>query len=78
MSGLTKEQIDRLLGPAKVAVLEVVSPKLVAKKRGHIPEAVVIEVLEDIKNNRTYRQIKEDYAVSIGWIHKVRHNKTRK
>jgi len=47
-------------------------------KRGHIPEAVVLEVLEDIKNNRTYRQIKEDYAVSIGWIHKIRHNKTRK
>jgi hypothetical protein len=47
-------------------------------KRGHIPEAVVIEVLEDIQNNRTYRQIKEDYAVSIGWIHKIRHNKTRK
>ena len=47
-------------------------------KRGHIPQAVVLEVLEDIKNNRTYRQIKEDYAVSIGWIHKIRHNKTRK
>lgn len=47
-------------------------------KRGHIPEAVVIEVLEDIKNNRTHRQIKEDYAVSIGWIHKIKHNKTRK
>ena len=47
-------------------------------KRGHIPEAVVIEVLQDIQNNRTYRQIKEDYAVSIGWIHKIRHNKTRK
>ena len=47
-------------------------------KRGHIPEAVVIEVLQDIQNNRTYRQIKEDYAVSICWIHKIRHNKTRK
>ena len=47
-------------------------------KRGHILQAVVLEVLEDIKNNKTYRQIKEDYAVSIGWIHKIRHNKTRK
>ena len=47
-------------------------------KRGHIPEAVVIEVLEDLNNNRTYRQIKEDYAVSIGWIHKIKHNKIRK
>jgi hypothetical protein len=47
-------------------------------KRGRIPQAVVIEVLQDLQNNRTYRQIKEDYAVSIGWIHKIRHNKTRK
>ena len=47
-------------------------------KRGHIPEAVVIEVREDLNNNRTYRQIKEDYAVSIGWIHKIKHNKIRK
>lgn len=47
-------------------------------KRGHIPEAIVIEVLEDLNNNRTYRQIKEDYAVSIGWIHKIKHNKIRK
>jgi hypothetical protein len=47
-------------------------------KRGHIPQAVVLEVLQDIQNNKTYRQIKEDYAVSIGWIHKIRHNKTRK
>jgi hypothetical protein len=47
-------------------------------KRGHIPQAVVLEVLQDLQNNKTYRQIKEDYAVSIGWIHKIRHNKTRK
>jgi hypothetical protein len=47
-------------------------------KRGHIPEAVVNEVLEDLNNNKTYRQIKEDYAVSIGWIHKIKHNKIRK
>ena len=47
-------------------------------KRGHIPEAVVLEVLQDLQNNRTYIQIKEDYAVSIGWIHKIRYHKTRK
>jgi len=46
--------------------------------RGHIPQAVVLEVLEDISKNKTYRQIKEDYSVSLGWIHKVRHNKIRK
>lgn len=45
---------------------------------GHIPEAVVNEVLEDLNNNRTYRQIREDYAVSVGWIHKIKHNKIRK
>jgi hypothetical protein len=47
-------------------------------KRGHIPEAVVNEVLEDLSNNRTYRQIREDYAVSIGWIHKIKQRKIRK
>jgi len=52
--------------------------ELYIPKRGHIPQAVVLEVLQDLQNNRTYRQIKEDYAVSIGWIHKIRHNKTRK
>lgn len=46
--------------------------------RGHIPQAVVSEVLEDLRNNKTYRQIKDDYSVSLGWIHKVRHNKIRK
>lgn len=46
--------------------------------RGHIPQAVVMEVLEYISKNKTYRQIKEDYSVSLGWIHKVRHNKIRK
>ena len=46
-------------------------------KRGHIPQAVVSEVLADIKSNKTYRQIKEDYAVSLGWIHKIRNNKIR-
>ena len=39
--------------------------------RGYIPHAVVLEVLEDINKNKTYRQIKEDYSVSLGWIHKV-------
>jgi hypothetical protein len=47
-------------------------------KRGHIPEAVVNEVLEDLSNKRTYRQIREDYAVSIGWIHKIKQRKIRK
>jgi len=44
---------------------------------GHIPNAVVGEVLEDLKNGKTYRQIVEDYGVSLGWISKVKHRKIR-
>jgi uncharacterized protein YerC len=39
---------------------------------GHIPQAVVCEVLQDLKGGKTYRQIAEDYAVSLGWISKVK------
>lgn len=45
---------------------------------GHIPEAVVEEVLEDIKNRKTYRQIVEDYGVSLGWISKMKRGEIRK
>jgi hypothetical protein len=46
--------------------------------RGHIPNAVVFEVLEDINAGKTYRQIAEDYAVSIGWISKMKRGEIRK
>ena len=39
---------------------------------GHIPEAVVNEVLEDLRSGKTYRQVAEDYAVSLEWISKVK------
>lgn len=45
---------------------------------GHIPNAVVGEVLEDLKNGKTYRQIVEDYGVSIGWISKVKRGQIRR
>ena len=45
---------------------------------GHIPEAVVAEVLEDLKTGKTYRQIADDYAVSLGWISKVKRGQIRK
>jgi hypothetical protein len=44
---------------------------------GHIPQAVVCEVLEDLKTGKTYRQIVEDYAVSLGWISKVKRGEIR-
>jgi hypothetical protein len=44
---------------------------------GHIPQAVVCEVLQDIKSGKRYRQIKEDYAVSLGWISKVKRGEIR-
>ena len=47
-------------------------------KRGHIPEAVVVEVLEDLKSGKTYRQISDDYAVSLGWISKVKRGLIRR
>jgi uncharacterized protein YerC len=46
--------------------------------RGHIPEAVVFEVMEDLKTGKTYRQIVEDYAVSLGWISKLKRGQIRK
>jgi uncharacterized protein YerC len=46
--------------------------------RGHIPNAVVAEVLEDLKTGKTYRQIVEDYAVSLGWISKLKRGQIRK
>lgn len=54
------------------------NPATFVPLRGHIPEAVVIEVLEDLKNKKTYRQIAEDYAVSLGWISKMKHGLIRK
>jgi uncharacterized protein YerC len=45
---------------------------------GHIPEAVVVEVLEDLKGGKTYRQIADDYAVSLGWISKVKRGLIRR
>jgi hypothetical protein len=45
---------------------------------GHIPQAVVCEVLEDLKTGKTYRQIVEDYAVSLGWISKVKRGQIRR
>jgi uncharacterized protein YerC len=45
---------------------------------GHIPEAVVVEVLEDLKSGKTYRQISDDYAVSLGWISKVKRGLIRR
>lgn len=45
---------------------------------GHIPNAVVLEVIEDLKNGKTYRQIVEDYGVSIGWISKVKRGQIRR
>ena len=45
---------------------------------GHIPNAVVFEVLEDLKTGKTYRQIAEEYAVSLGWISKVKRGQIRR
>ena len=45
---------------------------------GHIPQAVVAEVLEDLKSGKTYREIVEDYAVSLGWISKVKRGQIRR
>ena len=45
---------------------------------GHIPQAVVLEVVEDLKIGKTYRQIADDYAVSLGWISKVKRGQIRK
>jgi len=45
---------------------------------GHIPQAVVCEVLEDLKTGKTYRKIVEDYAVSLGWISKVKRGQIRR
>ena len=45
---------------------------------GHIPNAVVVEVLEDLKGGKTYRQIAEEYAVSLGWISKVKRGQIRR
>jgi non-canonical (house-cleaning) NTP pyrophosphatase len=45
---------------------------------GHIPNAVVEEVLQDLKGGKTYRQIVEDYAVSLGWISKVKRGQIRR
>ena len=46
--------------------------------RGHIPEAVVSEIMADLKTGRTYRQIAADYAVSLGWISKLKRGQIRK
>ena len=45
---------------------------------GHIPQAVVAEVLEDLKSGKTYREIAENYAVSLGWISKVKRGLIRR
>lgn len=45
---------------------------------GHIPQAVVAEVLEDLKSGKTHREIAEDYGVSLGWISKVKHKEIRR
>jgi uncharacterized protein YerC len=45
---------------------------------GHIPQAVVLEVVEDLKTGKTYRQIADDYAVSLGWISKLKRGLIRK
>jgi uncharacterized protein YerC len=45
---------------------------------GHIPQAVVLEVVEDLKIGKTYRQIADDYSVSLGWISKVKRGQIRK
>jgi uncharacterized protein YerC len=45
---------------------------------GHIPQAVVAEVLEDLKSGKTYREIAEDYGVSLGWISKVKRGLIRR
>jgi uncharacterized protein YerC len=45
---------------------------------GHIPRAVVLEVVEGLKTGKTYRQIADDYAVSLGWISKVKRGQIRK
>ena len=47
-------------------------------QKGHIPNAVVEEVLQDLKGGKTYRQIAEDYAVSLGWISKVKRGQIRR
>jgi uncharacterized protein YerC len=45
---------------------------------GHIPQAVVLEVVEDLKTGKTYRQIADDYAVSLGWISKLKRGLIRR
>ena len=70
MSGLTKEQIARLLGPAKVAVPEVVSPKLVAKKRGGVllhqplPKSVVLDIRKRFALGETLKSIAETHGIT--------------
>jgi len=44
---------------------------------GSIPTEVVLEVLEDIKNGKPYREIADDYGVSLGWISKVKRKEIR-
>lgn len=44
---------------------------------GSIPTEVVLEVLEDIRNGKTYREIADDYGVSLGWISKVKRKEIR-
>lgn len=45
---------------------------------GSIPSEVVAEVLEDLRNGKRYRQIVEDYGVSLGWISKVKRGEIRR
>jgi uncharacterized protein YerC len=54
------------------------APLTYVPARGHIPEAVVSEVMSDLKTGKTYRQIAEDYAVSLGWISKLKRGQIRK
>jgi uncharacterized protein YerC len=37
-----------------------------------------LEVMADLKTGRTYRQIADDYAVSLGWISKLKRGQIRK
>ena len=70
MSGLTKEQIARLLGPANVAIPEVVSPKLVAKKRGGVllhqplPKSVVLDIRKRFELGETLKSIAEIHGIT--------------
>lgn len=52
-------------------------PPTFVPKRGHIPEVVAAEVLADLAAGKTYRTIADDYAVSIGWVSKLKHGKIR-